>query len=315
MATFIKNSEITDKIDRIINESKEYLFIVSPYLQFSDRIIDYLESAAKQTHLTLIFGKDKASAEKELSLIDHINCTILYKKNLHAKCYSNEKSAIITSMNLYAYSQVNNEEMGVYIEKDTDEEAYIQCSKNLSSIIDSAVVIKEYSEPGNEREKNVTEITSLTHKNILYFLKAMQENYVCPEIKAYRFGEQKPSEYIRIGNFPKKDINLDIFQSAISFNLSKIRQLMNEAHDRLSYRNIEFIIEAYKNNISKFLYENDDYYLFYWNGYIVNIYWRINRKNCQESILRKKFHILQQVSLIVQQAEIELSNYILNHSI
>lgn len=311
MAIFIKNAEITDKIDRIINESREELFIVSPYIQFSDRMIDYLENAAKQTRLTLIFGKDRTSAEKELSQINHINCTILYKKNLHAKCYLNEKSAIITSMNLYAYSQINNEEMGVYFEKDTDEEAYIQCSENLNSIMDSAVVIKEYSEPGNEKEENVIEITSLSHRNILYFLKAIEDNYICSDIKAYRFGDEKPSEYICIHNFPKKDINLGIYQSVISFDLLKIRQLMNEVHDRLLYRDIEFIIDKYKYRIEDFLYQNDDYYQFHWNGYIINVYWTINKKNCPKGLLHKKFQVLQQVSLIVQQAEIELSDYIM----
>jgi hypothetical protein len=40
--------------------------------------------------------------------------------NLHAKCYLNEFTAIITSMNLYQHSQVNNWEMGIKIEKSTD---------------------------------------------------------------------------------------------------------------------------------------------------------------------------------------------------
>ncbi len=34
-------------------------------------------------------------------------------KDLHAKLYMNEEFAVILSMNLYEYSQVNNEELGV----------------------------------------------------------------------------------------------------------------------------------------------------------------------------------------------------------
>lgn len=45
-------------------------------------------------------------------------------KDLHAKCYLNEREAIITSMNLYEFSQINNNEMGVYVEKETDPELY-----------------------------------------------------------------------------------------------------------------------------------------------------------------------------------------------
>ena len=36
----------------------------------------------------------------------------------------NESAAIITSMNLYEFSQVNNNEMGVYIERDVEPELY-----------------------------------------------------------------------------------------------------------------------------------------------------------------------------------------------
>ncbi|MGB1321719.1 MAG: DNA repair protein, partial [Vibrio gallaecicus] len=45
-------------------------------------------------------------------------------KNLHAKCYMNESSCIITSLNLYEFSQVNNNEMGIFIDRDEDSEIY-----------------------------------------------------------------------------------------------------------------------------------------------------------------------------------------------
>ncbi len=41
------------------------------------------------------------------------NIQIRYERRLHAKYYSNESSAILTSMNLYTYSQDNNIEAGV----------------------------------------------------------------------------------------------------------------------------------------------------------------------------------------------------------
>ncbi len=316
MATFIKNAEITDKIDRIINESREYIFIVSPYIQFSDRIISDLETASKQTHLTLIFGKDEISAKNELSKINHINCTILYKKNLHAKCYLNEKSAIITSMNLYAYSQINNEEMGMYLVKEEDEEAYLQCTSTLHNIIKSTdITLKEYNnEPTEKENEDEVEVASLIHENLIYFLKVLQSDYLCGDIKAYRFWNGT-REAVHIHDFPKKDIVFYIGQSSISFDLSKIRQQMYEARKVLSYSDLTSIIGKYETRINEYLYQNDEEYQFYWNGYIVNIYWKINKKNCATDLLHKKYQILQQVSLIVQQAEIELSNYILIHSV
>lgn len=49
---------------------------------------------------------------------------ILIRNNLHAKCFLNEKSAVVTSMNLYDYSMINNIEFGVYFEKDSNSENF-----------------------------------------------------------------------------------------------------------------------------------------------------------------------------------------------
>jgi phosphatidylserine/phosphatidylglycerophosphate/cardiolipin synthase-like enzyme len=44
--------------------------------------------------------------------------------NLHAKCYLNETTAIVTSMNLYEFSQQNNDEMGILVTWDADRQLY-----------------------------------------------------------------------------------------------------------------------------------------------------------------------------------------------
>ena len=43
-------------------------------------------------------------------------------KNLHAKCYMNEEMCIVTSLNLYEFSQVNNNEMGILINCSEDSQ-------------------------------------------------------------------------------------------------------------------------------------------------------------------------------------------------
>jgi hypothetical protein len=45
-------------------------------------------------------------------------------ENLHAKCYLNESEALVTSMNLYEFSQVNNHEMGIYVGRASDPQLY-----------------------------------------------------------------------------------------------------------------------------------------------------------------------------------------------
>ena len=56
-------------------------------------------------------------------------------RNLHAKCYLNETQALITSMNLYEFSQMNNREMGVLVERDSDPELYQKIYEEVQRII------------------------------------------------------------------------------------------------------------------------------------------------------------------------------------
>ena len=65
--------------------------------------------------------------------------TTRYCKTLHAKCYFNENEALLTSMNLYDYSQVNNREMGILVTAEKDHELY-------SGILEESERIRQQSE-------------------------------------------------------------------------------------------------------------------------------------------------------------------------
>lgn len=56
-------------------------------------------------------------------------------KNLHAKCYMNEEMCIITSLNLYEFSQVNNNEMGILIQRSEDGQLYKDAYEEAQRII------------------------------------------------------------------------------------------------------------------------------------------------------------------------------------
>jgi len=68
---------------------------------------------------------------------------------LHAKCYINESQAIVTSMNLYAYSQENNEEMGILVFKEDDpdlyQEIYAEAQRLLTISEEVRVTVKKVS--------------------------------------------------------------------------------------------------------------------------------------------------------------------------
>ena len=85
--------------------------------------------------IIVIYGKvSDINPEDSAWLQSMPGIKLLFHKDLHAKCYFNEKEAIITSMNLYMFSQQNNVEMGIYISKEKDEELYKQVATEVDRI-------------------------------------------------------------------------------------------------------------------------------------------------------------------------------------
>jgi len=62
-------------------------------------------------------------------------------ENLHAKCYYNEEKMIVTSMNMYEFSEKNNREMGILIDSNLDKEIYIKGVLEAESILKASVIL------------------------------------------------------------------------------------------------------------------------------------------------------------------------------
>jgi hypothetical protein len=151
MAKFLTTRRIALSIEELIENAKEEIFLITPYLQLSPTYFDRLMHAVKQgVTVTVIYGKADLNYKEE-KLLKELNCNLYFKDNLHSKCYSNEKTAIVTSLNLYSYSEVHNEEMGILLDYDQDAEAYKDCRRNISLLQESAV-IKQMSTGGKKKE-------------------------------------------------------------------------------------------------------------------------------------------------------------------
>ena len=107
------SSRTRQKNNTTATETPSWLSIV--HAVFGDR---------KTTHgFHVIYGKREQSTGVE-NLPDSPGIEIRFLKNLHAKCYLNEKEALLTSMNLHEFSQENNAEMGILVSKEKDRQLY-----------------------------------------------------------------------------------------------------------------------------------------------------------------------------------------------
>jgi phosphatidylserine/phosphatidylglycerophosphate/cardiolipin synthase-like enzyme len=136
MAKFLNTSATNYYLEELIKNASERLILISPFLKLNDRIKELLEDKNRlKIDVRIVYGKSELQPEeinwlKELSFIRTSFC-----KNLHAKCYMNEDSCIISSLNLYEFSQVNNNEMGVFIDRNTDSEMYKDSYEEAQRII------------------------------------------------------------------------------------------------------------------------------------------------------------------------------------
>ena len=136
MAKFLNTSATNYFLEELIKDAKDRLILISPFLKLNDRMKELLADKNRlKIDVRIVYGKSELQPEeinwlKELTYIRTSFC-----KNLHAKCYLNESLCIITSLNLYEFSQVNNNEMGVLIRRSDDVELYKDAYEEAQRII------------------------------------------------------------------------------------------------------------------------------------------------------------------------------------
>ena len=158
MAKFLDTTGVSNELAQIIKGAKEKLILISPYLQISDRFKEMLEDQDRmKLDIRIIYGKSELQPQENnwLKSLKSVRTSIC--KNLHAKCYLNEKEALISSMNFYEFSQMNNNEMGIVVYKSEDAQLYSDVNEEARRLIRISEEIKVTVEkviPKEELSKN-----------------------------------------------------------------------------------------------------------------------------------------------------------------
>jgi len=121
MAKFLKGNALNAAIEEIFDDCEKQLIIVSPFIKLHSRFINSLKAkkGLDKLEIKILFGKNEKDISKSFNqedfdfLKEFPNIEIRYNEHLHAKYYSDENKAVLSSMNLYEYSQNNNIEFGI----------------------------------------------------------------------------------------------------------------------------------------------------------------------------------------------------------
>jgi hypothetical protein len=137
MAKFIRTKAIAGEIESIIATAKTRLYLLTYNVIPDDALLERLKEAIERgVKCRLVFFKITETHGRKIC---DLNGLSLYRhSNLHAKCFINEHSAIVGSMNLSAYSEEHNREMGFLITSSEDVELFPQVEAEVQSILTSA---------------------------------------------------------------------------------------------------------------------------------------------------------------------------------
>ena len=136
MAEFFTTSGVSFHLEEIIKQARDKVVIISPYLKINDRLKSILEDKDRmKINIHVVYGKNELQPSESAWLQDLNSIRTTFLKNLHAKCYLNEDNALITSMNLYEFSQQNNEEMGILVTREQEPDLYREIDEAAKILI------------------------------------------------------------------------------------------------------------------------------------------------------------------------------------
>ncbi len=267
MAKFLTTTATSFHIENIIIESQKSITLVAPFLKLTPILIDRLKDAEKQNiTITIIYGKNDLIEDQKRILYKFENIEIYFCQNLHAKCYYNEKSLVITSMNLYEFSERNNREMGILIDKNLDSEIYLDTLKEIQSIKNSSKLEKKII--ANHKETVVPTVNKETviatvHKETTVL--NVDESY--NELENFHL----PLLHKRLKiKFPKIDILLEKEITILDFPLKGIDTNISRTIDfRFNDKNL---FDNFKYAYGRWLGDSPTETRFYWNHYRLSVY-------------------------------------------
>jgi hypothetical protein len=148
MAQFMNATQARGEIERILTNAKYTIVMISPFIKINDDLIKRLTDAGDRNVKIIMVCKEEDLKSSERSKIDQIpNLVLRSNDRVHAKCFYNEDSMVITSLNLYESSLGDNHEMGILLHNDHEEDklAFQEAKNEAQYILRDSPTISSFS--------------------------------------------------------------------------------------------------------------------------------------------------------------------------
>ncbi len=169
MAKFLTTRGTSSNLENLINTAEISLVLISPYIKIPETLFPCLKAADKRNvKITLIYGKKDDLNEGVIGQLQQLrNLSLYFDKNLHAKCYFNEASMVMTSMNLYDYSESKNREMGILANAVEDSSIYNDAVREYERMLSIAEPVRLGATTRNLEPKRADVTRQKTEKEIM----------------------------------------------------------------------------------------------------------------------------------------------------
>jgi hypothetical protein len=139
MVEFLNKDKAWAAMVEIVSKADSKLVLISPYIRIPDDLLKRLKYKDKQGIKTIVVCREKdldSEVRSDLKQLRHLE--LLFDDDLHGKCFYNEKSMVITSLNLLESSARKNREMGVLFSSEEDSSVFNEALKEAEYIISGA---------------------------------------------------------------------------------------------------------------------------------------------------------------------------------
>jgi hypothetical protein len=165
MVDFINATQARGEIERIISKAKFNIIMISPYIKINDDFISRLNDAGLRKVKTLMVCRNEDLRPGEREKLEQIpNLELRFHERVHAKCFYNEDTMVISSLNLYDSSFGDNREMGVLLRSSAegDKEVFADAKNEAQFIIRECQIEVSKSKPA------VNERNQISKANVVY---------------------------------------------------------------------------------------------------------------------------------------------------
>ena len=139
MVEFLNKDKAYAEIVSIVDKASNEVVLITPYIKMPDDLLARLKYKDGKGMKAVVVCREKdlaSEVKSKLKQLKHLE--LRFDEDLHAKCFYNEDSMVITSLNLLEHSQQHNREMGVLLSLAKDEAVFKEALGEAEFIVTSA---------------------------------------------------------------------------------------------------------------------------------------------------------------------------------